>query len=169
MFGWLKGRKKDKKGVPKKWKPIVADKHRDVDGLLDQLINWNKDPQSEPMLEEWYKNGYPHDAPYEVVVDRDEIDFNKYYPMYLEAERLERKNKSSEALNIYLQILKKYRPQGTSYYKKAIILLSLSERYDEAMQICDRAVMEIQNKHFNADEVEFVFMKERLRNKEQPL
>lgn len=148
------------------WIPIEVDEYEDSIAFADRLIRWQKDPSSEPELEMWYRYGEPNGLPFEVLKpSQDEIDFEKYYPMYLEAAELEKQGKALQALEVYQNILILFSPAGSSYYERPIYLLETDGNYSDAVKICIRAIGEIENKRFKADINEFLLLKERLENK----
>jgi len=95
----------------------------------------------------------------------DDKYFNKYFALYQKARELEKSNRVDEALEIYLQILKNYDPLGTSYYERPAIILEKQKRYDEALQIANKAVSAIKSKRFNANPEEFEKRIDRLHKK----
>lgn len=93
-------------------------------------------------------------------------NFDKYFKMYENARKLERSGNVYDALDIYFEILKKYNPIGTVYYERPAIILEKLKRFNEAKQICDRAIKAIENGNFRADSEEFEKRKERLLRKQ---
>ncbi len=87
--------------------------------------------------------------------------FRKYNSLYNKAKLLEKDNINS-ALEIYLNILHNYEPEGTAYFVRPCILLEKLKRYDEAIEICLRAINEIELSKFNASKDEFEKRIERL-------
>lgn len=82
---------------------------------------------------------------------RCEMEFDIYYPMYVQARLCEREGESDEALEIYMDILRSYVPSGTVYYERPAIILERAGEYDNAIRICDMAIVRIQAGLFNAD------------------
>jgi hypothetical protein len=95
----------------------------------------------------------------------EDENFSIYFNLYEKARNLEKLKKEDEALKIYLSILAKYAPQGTSYYERPAIILERQKHYKEAVKICTMAIKAINNKNFNADVNEFEHRLNRLNNK----
>lgn len=95
-----------------------------------------------------------------------DMEFDQYIQMYQSARQLE-KSDPDKALDIYFEILYKFTPLGTVYYKRPCILLEKQKRYDEAIEICSRAIEAIENKLFNASSDEFKHRLNRLINKRE--
>lgn len=92
--------------------------------------------------------------------------FEKIFFQYQKARTLEKKGNINQALVIYLSLVP-YRPEGTDYYTRPCIILENQKRYQEAIEICDIAIQEIEAEHFNADVQEFVHRRERLMKKRE--
>lgn len=145
------------------WIPIEVDEVEDTDNFLERLIRWQKDPTSEPDLERWYKYGEPKGLPFQVLkLTQAEIDAEEYQPMYIEAQELEKREEQLPALEIYRRILSLYNPIGTVYYENPIWILERMGEYEEAIEICNRAIEAIKNKGFNANIEDFQKIKIRL-------
>lgn len=76
-------------------------------------------------------------------------NFKKYSSLYEKARNFEKNNDIDSALNIYLNILDNYIPEGTVYYERPCILLEKLKRYNEAIEICNLAIARIENYDFN--------------------
>lgn len=103
---------------------------------------------------------------YERITERSDRNFYRILNQFKKARNLEKEQMIDEALEIYLSLIP-YRPEGTLYYTRPCIILEKKKRYQEAIEICDVAIQEIQNKKFNADTQEFEHRKERLLKKIQ--
>ncbi|MBU5311866.1 hypothetical protein KQI38_07475 [Tissierella carlieri] len=91
--------------------------------------------------------------------------FMQYSSLYEQARNLEKADNIDGALNIYLDILNKYIPEGSSYYERPCILLEKLKRYDEAIEICDLAIARIENYNFNFSADDFIKRLDRLIKK----
>ncbi len=98
---------------------------------------------------------------------KEERDFDIYFKLYEEARRLEKNGNADKALEIYTNILEEFEPTGTAYYERPCIILEKQKRYDEAIQICLRAIEAINNKRFNATADEFEHRLNRLLRKKE--
>lgn len=67
----------------------------------------------------------------------DNNNFDAYYKLYEKARTLEKIDNIDEALNIYLDILLKYEPIGTSYYERPAIILEKQKNYAKSLEICE--------------------------------
>lgn len=70
------------------------------------------------------------------IIESDRT-FDEYSKLYEKARSLEKCNEINNALDIYLTILDKYEPIGTSYYERPAILLEKYKMYDKALSICN--------------------------------
>ena len=91
-------------------------------------------------------------------------NFEKLFNQFQRARDLEKAQKIEEALEIYLSLIP-HRPEGTDYYTRPCIILEKQQRYQEAIDICDIAIHEIEEKHFRADAQEFWHRRDRLLKK----
>ena len=94
-------------------------------------------------------------------------DFETYSAMYERARDLERRKKVAEALDVYSDILRRFRPTGLSYYERPAILLEKQGRLEDALRVCDAA---LSNDRFyeptlHAAQREFGHRRERLLRK----
>ncbi|MGE5571658.1 MAG: hypothetical protein ACM3ZU_01375 [Bacteroidota bacterium] len=96
-----------------------------------------------------------------------EEEHREYYPMYEQAQDLERQGRLEEALSIYMRILSDYTPRGTVYYERPAIILERLGQFDRAIAICKRAIKVIEAGLFRADVEPFERRKVRLENKKQ--
>lgn len=69
---------------------------------------------------------------------------NELYILTQKAQKMERINEEI-ALDIYLEIFENYQPIISKTYESAIRLLEKRHRYQEALQICERAIEGIKN------------------------
>ena len=65
-------------------------------------------------------------------------NFDTYIKMYEKARTLE-KTDVDQAIEIYKEILRITKPEGTSYYERPAILLEKQKRFDEAIEVCNIA------------------------------
>ena len=94
----------------------------------------------------------------------EDMKFAQYSAMYLKAKQLE-KTDQNKALDIYFKILSNFQPEGTVYYERPCILLEKQKRYEEAIEICERAIKVIKVGLFNASLEEFEHRLNRLIRK----
>lgn len=147
------------------WIPIQVEEV-DIVAYELRVRKWVDDPSSDPELERWHQYGVPKGLPFQMVKPtQDEIDFKKYYPMFLDAVELEKKGETTKALEKYKDILDSFTPFGTTYYENPIYLLEIKGDYLKAIRICKRAIQEIEKKSFNADANDFIIIKKRLESK----
>lgn len=107
----------------------------DRDTLLLVLRDWEKCPESHPVIEEWFQSGCPT---VETPKTQDEIDFGVYSPMFMEARELKSID-PIKALENYTYILINFKPIGTIYYTEPAELFCKLCRYDEAIFCLARA------------------------------
>lgn len=100
----------------------------------------------------------------ERIDKRKLANYNVILKRYQKARELEKNGQSEEALEIYLDIIEN-RPPGTDYYIRPCIILEKQKQYKKAIDICEFAIAEINNKSFNADPSEFHNRIERLKKK----
>lgn len=132
-----------------------------ADDLIDRLLKWEKDPHSDPELERMFQN--QEEMP--KYVSKEDIEFDRYYPIFKRAEELYKSKKLDEALSLYLEIQDRFTPRGTLYYSRPIDILERKGDYEKAINLCEKAIEAIQNKEFNADVSEFVSLTKRLEEK----
>ncbi len=138
--------------MKKKWIFREVDKLQSTDEFMERLNRWTKNPEGEPALEEWYMFGAPERIPFEIKKPEQwELDHAIYHPMYEEARRFEQSDQPERALEIYLEIHKRFTPRGTVYYDYPIWLLERYAYFDRAIEICEKAVHVISNNYFNAE------------------
>lgn len=141
VFKFFKRSKKENE--KQEWQPRNINDYPPEE-LVQKLKRWQKDPASEPEIEEWYqKEGHKlgQGKPFaERKPEKWEADFDKYYPMYEKARELEKNGNMEDALNVYLSILDNYAPVGINYYERPAILLEKQGRYEEALNVCDMAL-----------------------------
>ena len=94
-------------------------------------------------------------------------DFSVYSKSYEMARELERQSRPSEALTVYQAILTAFAPEGTAYFERPAILLERLDELDEAIQVCDRAIEQIEDHAFHADAEPFRKRKARLLAKKR--
>lgn len=150
-----------------KWIPLAITVTDDsTEQLLQRLKRWRDDPSSEPELERWIRIGYPKGLPFMVrKPEQWELDHDQCFPMFKRARLLEKEGKADEALEIYMRILRNYTPRGTLYYERPAIILERAGEYDDAILICDRAIMAISEGLFSADTEPFERRRARLAKK----
>ena len=93
-------------------------------------------------------------------------DFDEYYGRFQKAREAERAGRYEEALTAYLEILDEYEPAGTVYYERPAILLEQLGRFDEAIEVCNRAIRAIEREQMHANPDEFQRRIDRLREKQ---
>ena len=145
-----------------------------VDNFTLRIKAWVKNPESDPELNEWYKSGCPKnffkfdDSNYTPALNYMHSGaFEKYSAMVNTAMSCEKDKDIETALTIYLDILNKFRPQGTVYYERPCMILERMKLYDQAISICDRAINEITVGWFHASVKTFESVKDRLIKKKQ--
>lgn len=121
-----------------------------IDETVDKLIRWRGNPESEPELERWYKDGCP---PLPRTLTQEEIEFKKYAPLFEKGRAVEKAGKIDSALRTYLSILKKYRPVGLDYYTRPAIILEKQKKYEEAIRVCEIALFNREVMHSPTKEV----------------
>jgi len=94
-------------------------------------------------------------------------DFSVYSKAYEMARELERQSRPFEALTVYQAILAAFAPEGTAYFERPAILLERFGELDEAIQVCDRAIEQIEDHAFHADAEPFRKRKARLLAKKR--
>jgi len=94
-------------------------------------------------------------------------DFSVYSKAYEMARELERQSRPFEALTVYQAILAAFAPEGTAYFERTAILLERFGELDEAIQVCDRAIEQIEGHAFHADAEPFRKRKARLLRKKE--
>lgn len=151
--------------------------------FVDRLKRWERNPGSEPGLENWYQNVYKKSSMYiddisklqsnKNTVDNNlkdsivftskpdslkfqEEQYENTYPKYEEALECEKNGDYEKALEIHYDILKNHVPIGSSYYAAPISLLEKSNHFEEAIKICDLAIHNAKkyNLHFDASDFE---------------
>jgi tetratricopeptide (TPR) repeat protein len=149
------------------WIPLVIAVTDDsTERFLEKLKRWRDDPSSEPELERWIRIGYPKGLPFMVrKPEQWELDHDQYFPMFKRARLLEKEGKADEALEIYMRVLRNYTPRGTLYYERPAIILERAGEYDDAILICDRAIMAISEGVFSGDTEPFERRRARLAKK----
>ncbi len=70
----------------------------------------------------------------------DEDIFLEYYALYKIAAEKEKNNDVDGALELYLDILKRYAPVGIIYYERPAIILEKRKEYERALEICNLAL-----------------------------
>ncbi|QAS52421.1 hypothetical protein [Halobacillus litoralis] len=95
----------------------------------------------------------------------EENDFKEYFHLYNQAKDLEGTS-PLESLELYIHILTEYRPKGMNYYERPTYILEEIGSYQEAIDICDRAIKEIENNLFKGDLYSFKDRRERLLQKQ---
>lgn len=66
--------------------------------------------------------------------------FAEMHRLIEKAKTFERMGREEEALNLYLEIHAKYFPNTSDLYERPAILLEKRKRFDEAIQICEKAI-----------------------------
>jgi len=94
-------------------------------------------------------------------------DFSVYSKAYEMARELERQSRPFEALAVYRAILIAFAPEGTAYFERPAILLERFGELDEAIQVCDRAIEQIESHTFHAAAEPFKKRKARLLAKKK--
>jgi len=94
-------------------------------------------------------------------------DFSVYSKAYEMVRELECQSRPFEALTIYRAILIAFAPEGTAYFERPAILLERFGELDEAIQVCDRAIEQIESHAFHADSEPFKKRKSRLLIKKE--
>ncbi len=74
---------------------------------------------------------------------KSEQDWEIYSDMYAQANGLE-KTDCDQALAIYQDILRRFKPIGTAYYERPAIILEKRKQYDEAIRVCKLALRNLQ-------------------------
>ena len=70
---------------------------------------------------------------------KKEKEFEDYTDLFFEARDIEKEH-PDEALEKYMDILTRFKPDGTSYYERPAILLERNKRYEEAIKVCQLAL-----------------------------
>jgi tetratricopeptide (TPR) repeat protein len=69
---------------------------------------------------------------------------NEYYHIFERAQRLERAGNDDKALELYLEIHENYQPNLSQAYERPAIILEKKRRYDEAIDMCEKAISMIE-------------------------
>lgn len=69
-----------------------------------------------------------------------EVGFAEYSAIFEKARALEKAGRPNEALALYIDILRRFRPCGSLYFERPAIVLEREGRFDEALAVCDRAL-----------------------------
>jgi hypothetical protein len=83
------------------------------------------------------------------------------------ARELERQSRPFEALTIYRAILIAFAPEGMAYFERPAILLERFGELDEAIEVCDHAIEQIEARAFHGDAEPFKKRKARLLAKKE--
>lgn len=70
---------------------------------------------------------------------KNEKEFEDYTDLFFEARGIEKEH-PDEALEKYMDILSRFKPDGTLYYERPAILLERNKRYEEAIEVCKLAL-----------------------------
>lgn len=81
------------------------------------------------------------------------------------AKKLEQMGSTQRALEIYLEIHEKYDPNTSDAYERPAILLERYKRYEEALQLCEEAIDEINNDRMSGTIDKFERRIESIHNK----
>lgn len=65
---------------------------------------------------------------------------NEYYHLFERAQRLERMGNDDKALELYLEIHENYHPNISLAFERPAIILEKKRRYDEAIDLCEKAI-----------------------------
>ncbi len=67
-------------------------------------------------------------------------NLQKLYKKMEKAKRMERMGNDDEALRVYLDILENHNPNTSDLFERPAIILEKKRRFEEALEICDRAL-----------------------------
>lgn len=98
-------------------------------------------------------------------MDVNKNNFDNYFSLFEHARELEKSGHLEEALDIYLNILSEYSPEGSLYYERPAIILEKLKRYDESLKICDLAIKNQHDLNLHFSKEDFQYRKERLIKK----
>ncbi|WP_300902302.1 hypothetical protein [uncultured Clostridium sp.] len=70
----------------------------------------------------------------------NDATFLEYYSIYEIAAEKEKNNDVDGALELYLDILKRYAPVGIIYYERPAIILEKRKEYEKALEVCNLAL-----------------------------
>ncbi len=77
--------------------------------------------------------------------------FDEYYLMLTQAKNQEKLGFDSQALTIYLQIIDSFSPDTDNAYERAVTLLEKKRDFEQARQICVKALEKIRSKDIKGD------------------
>lgn len=87
------------------------------------------------MRDEWLEQHMQDMREYEI----EQKKFEEYFALFNQAKELE-KTDIDAALEIYLRIVRDYKPIGVVYYERPAIILERLKRYDECIAFCQRYI-----------------------------
>lgn len=105
---------------------------------------------------------------YKIEEEKQHKIFEEYYNLFNNARKFEKTNEIDKAISIYLDIIAKYKPQGTSYYERPAILLEKEKNYQKALEISlkgKQMLLDSLKQNTNTDLSYFDKRIERLQNK----
>lgn len=91
---------------------------------------------------------------------------NEYYHIFERAQRLERAGNDDKALELYLEIHESYEPNLSQAYERPAIILEKKRRYDEAIELCEKAISMIENDRLTGSKDKFYSRIEKIRLKQ---
>lgn len=77
--------------------------------------------------------------------------FDEYYLTLTQAKNQEKLGRDAQALTIYLQIIESYSPDTDYAYERAVTLLEKKSDFDQAREICVKALEKINAKDINGN------------------
>lgn len=92
--------------------------------------------------------------------------FDEYYLTLTQAKNQEKLGMDAQALVIYLQIIESYSPDTDYAYERAVTLLEKKNDFEQAREICVKALEKIQSKDINGNAS---FYEQRLNRLEEKL
>jgi len=81
------------------------------------------------------------------------------------AKTMERIGNENKALEIYLDVHKKYTPNTSDAYERPAVILERKKRYDEALKICEKAIELINDNKLGGTVTKFEKRIEKLKSK----
>jgi len=88
--------------------------------------------------------------------------FNEFYMLQSKAKDLERKGQDDQALAVYTDIIENYLPNNDFSFERAATLLEKKNQFQEALEVCNKAIELIKNKEIEGSIEHFEHKIERL-------
>jgi len=93
---------------------------------------------------------------------------NQMFQLNEKAKAMDRLGNEDKALEIYLEILEKYHPHLLANFERPAIILEKKKRYEEAIEICEKAIQLIEEEKISGDKERCLDRLRRLKSKLSP-